>query len=153
MHEPEVVEQTAVERAGPGPLEAEPLEGAESVAGGLGPQSVLALQRSAGNVAVQRLLRTRPARTASAQQIQRQGWYRSSFPTAAASLEYHHRTHGQAHGKSREEYTKDAEAFYAANSDKGVTWALKDGTQGIKIKGQPGGIFTATGQIVTFWYD
>jgi hypothetical protein len=122
-----------------------------------GAQALLALQQSAGNVAVQRILRATssppPLSPSPGRVLQRAGWFKASFPTPAASLAYHWGKHGKPFGKTKQEYTADAEAHYAANSAKGVATTLSDGSKGLKIKGAPGGIYTAAGEIVSFWYD
>lgn len=83
-------------------------------------------------------------------------WYRSSFKTERESIDYHFNNHGTdiSSENTVEKYTSDAVEFYNKNKDMGFDWALKDdkGTIGTKIKGNPGGIYTKSGKIVTFWY-
>ena len=53
-----------------------------------------------------------------------------------------------------EEYTDDALAFWRMNSHRATKFTIDGGLGvGYKIKGVPGGIFTADGKIVTFWYN
>jgi len=89
-------------------------------------------------------------------------WYRSSFPNKMQSLRYHYRVHVVKDGikKSMTEYTQDANDLfhkYAYSKEFARDWPIKDGkgTKGIKItlgSGKRGGIFTSSGQIVSFWY-
>jgi hypothetical protein len=68
---------------------------------------------------------------------------------------YHWEKHGKPAGKTVLEYTHDAKKFFEANKASGVPVTLRDGSPGLLIKGgkgQPGGYFTASGEIVTFWY-
>jgi hypothetical protein len=52
------------------------------------------------------------------------------------------------------EYTRDALRFFQDNGARGTPVTLRDGTPGILIRtrGGPGGYFTPSGRIVTFWY-
>lgn len=46
----------------------------------------------------------------------------------------------------------DALEFFAKNKNSAVEVPTEVGP-GLKISGQPGGIFSKDGRIVTFWYD
>jgi RHS repeat-associated protein len=84
-----------------------------------------------------------------------QSWYRATFPNRLQSLLYHWRKHGRAAGKTFEQYTRDAVDFFNQNKSLATQVTLKDGTPGLLIrlgKGQPGGYFKPTGEVVTFWY-
>jgi len=78
-------------------------------------------------------------------------WYRSTFPTPAASLKYHCKKHGE--GRPCDQYTKDALDFCHANKSRAHNMTLKDGTPALKIRqGKRGGYFKDDCKIVTFWY-
>jgi len=84
-----------------------------------------------------------------------QSWYRATFPNRLQSLLYHWRKHGRAAGKTFEQYTREAAEFFVQNKSLATQVTLKDGTPGLLIrlgKGQPGGYFKPTGEVVTFWY-
>jgi hypothetical protein len=81
-------------------------------------------------------------------------WYKSTFDTGEHSLNYHWAEHGRKYGKTMEEYTNDAEEFFAKNKQNAKPVVLNDGSPGLRIrisKG-PGGYFTLSGQVVSFWY-
>jgi len=78
-------------------------------------------------------------------------WYRSTFPSAEASAQYHFAKHG-SQWSSIEEYTQAAKDFYAANIDLAQPWPINQGKEiGIKITtNEYFGIYTLDGKIVTF---
>lgn len=81
-------------------------------------------------------------------------WHRGTFTNEYKSIKYHWRKHAGSHRTIRE-YTEDAIEVFNKHKSAGVPITLKDGTPGLRIKtgkGQPGGIFTPDGEIVTFWY-
>jgi len=84
-----------------------------------------------------------------------ENWYRAAFPNRLKSLRYHWGKHGRAAGKTFEQYTADAVDFFNQNKSLATKVTLKDGTPGLLIrlgKGQPGGYFKPTGEVITFWY-
>lgn len=77
-------------------------------------------------------------------------WYKSTFPTNQASIDYHTKKHGN--GRTSLQYTREAVNFYKKNKQLRQPFTLKDGSQGYKIKkGNEGGTWTKNGKIVTFW--
>ncbi len=77
-------------------------------------------------------------------------WYKSTFPTNQASIDYHTKKHGN--GRTSLQYTRDAVNFYKKNKNLRQPFILKDGSQGYKIKkGNEGGTWDKNGKIVTFW--
>jgi hypothetical protein len=77
-------------------------------------------------------------------------WYKSTFPTNQASIDYHTKKHGN--GRTSLQYTRDAVNFYEKNKHLRQPYTLKNGFQGYKIKkGSEGGVWTKNGKIVTFW--
>jgi RHS repeat-associated protein len=84
-----------------------------------------------------------------------QSWNRATFANRLQSLLYHWRKHGRAAGKTFEQYAQDGVAFFNQNKSMATQVTLKDGTPGLLIrlgKGQPGGYFKPSGEVVTFWY-
>lgn len=80
-------------------------------------------------------------------------WAPTSRKSALKVMSEHYKDHvikeGQQHiVKNILNYTKQAKAFYIANSANGY----KIGVNAIKIAGAPGGIFTMDGLIKSFWY-
>lgn len=84
-------------------------------------------------------------------------WYKSSFNTANQSFEYHYKKHvvNQGINKTKGQYFNDAVDFFKANKASGFTWKLKNGDNGIKIKGNDGkgGIYSSEGKPTSFWYN
>ena len=74
--------------------------------------------------------------------------------TNPGKIEYHWNKHAKKYGKSLEEYMNDALSFFAENKHKGE-WIPTEVGQGLRIRnpGHPGGIFSADGRIITFWYE
>ena len=83
-------------------------------------------------------------------------WYRvrNRWKGGREETFYHWNKHARELGATLEEYTDDALACWRQYRDTARPCAI-DGGRGIgyRIKGPPGGIFTADGRIVTFWYD
>jgi hypothetical protein len=84
-------------------------------------------------------------------------WHRATFPNKMQSVRYHWQKHVRDQGinKSFREYTQDAVDVFRQHRWAGQQITLKDGTPGLRIKtgkGQPGGIYTPDGRVVTFWY-
>jgi RHS repeat-associated protein len=84
-------------------------------------------------------------------------WRRTTFPNKMQSVRYHWQKHVRDQGinKSISEYTEDALSVFRQHRSFAQQLTLKDGTPGLRIKtgqGQPGGIFTPDGRVVTFWY-
>ena len=80
-------------------------------------------------------------------------WLKKNF-TNPGKIEYHWKKHAESLGKSVEQYMNDALDFYAKNKNKpGVLEITTEVGNGIKILGNPGGIFSKDGRIVSFWYD
>jgi RHS repeat-associated protein len=76
-------------------------------------------------------------------------WHQATFKNRLQSLLYHLGKHGK--GRTASEYTKAAQNFFKLNQHRAIPVVLKDGTKGWHIKGQTGGYWTETGQIVSFW--
>ncbi|MEQ8845587.1 MAG: polymorphic toxin-type HINT domain-containing protein [Phycisphaerales bacterium] len=72
--------------------------------------------------------------------------------TNPGKIEYHWNKHAKKYGKSPEQYMEDALDFFSKNKHRGHKVSTEVG-EGIKIHGQPGGIWAPDGRIVTFWYD
>ncbi len=84
-------------------------------------------------------------------------WDQGSFDSPEDSLAYHWARHAEPYGISEEQYTQDALNFRNANwgnpeVEQGPV-QISGGRIGWKFWGQPGGIFTQGGKIVSFWYD
>ena len=72
----------------------------------------------------------------------------------ANSLKYHWDKHAKRFGTSVEDYTDDAMDFWKANRGRAVPHPIENQMRnGFKIRGNPGGIFTEHGTIVSFWYQ
>lgn len=87
-------------------------------------------------------------------------WYKASSNDVYDSFVYHYNKHVLTElpkaGKpvvSMEKYLDDAVAFWEANNDRAIEWSINRGTEmGKKIVGNPGGIYTNDGKVVSFWY-
>ena len=77
------------------------------------------------------------------------GWSQGSFTSAMESIFYHHNKHGA--GQSVEQYTQDAQACWGGGG--AFDWTDEEGRSSKKIQGPPGGTFTPTGAIYSFWYS
>ncbi|MCG3137129.1 MAG: hypothetical protein HJJLKODD_00972 [Phycisphaerae bacterium] len=81
-------------------------------------------------------------------------WYKvqNNWKGNKAQTIYHWEKHAKKFGLTLEEYTDDAIAFWHIHKHEKFEFPI-DGGVGYKIDGIPGGIYTADGKIVTFWYD
>jgi RHS repeat-associated protein len=82
-----------------------------------------------------------------------QSWAASSGKSSYSQMVSHYKNHvineGQKHiAKNIVNYTRHANQFWASNSSN----AYKIGVDAFKIAGGPGGIFTSSGLIKSFWY-
>ncbi|WP_419785537.1 DUF637 domain-containing protein [Pseudodesulfovibrio sp.] len=85
-------------------------------------------------------------------------WHKGTFSDTTSSIDYHLAKHGK--GRSAEEYTNDAMAFFEKNKNSAQDVVLKDGTPGLKIQTEKtvngkrikqGGYWTKDGKLVTYW--
>lgn len=82
-----------------------------------------------------------------------QSWAASSGKSSYAQMVSHYKSHvineGQKHiAKNIVNYSRHANQFWASNS----SHAYRIGVDAFKIAGGPGGIFTGSGMIKSFWY-
>jgi len=82
-----------------------------------------------------------------------QSWAASSGKSSYAQMVSHYKSHvineGQKHiAKNIVNYSRHANQFWASNS----SHAYRIGVDAFKIAGGPGGIFTGSGLIKSFWY-
>lgn len=82
-----------------------------------------------------------------------QSWAASSGKSSYAQMVSHYKNHvineGQKHvAKNIVNYSRHANQFWASNS----SHAYRIGVDAFKIAGGPGGIFTGSGLIKSFWY-
>lgn len=87
-------------------------------------------------------------------------WYRATFKDEADSFAVHYQKHVlhelQKAGRpmvSMKKYFNDAQAFWTQNRGRAFAHPINRGTEiGLKIDGNPGGVYTKTGEVVSFWY-
>ncbi len=125
---------------------------------GTNPTAVLAAYRqlNAGNGedvnVLKTLIQTYPGKNLPVlvgAHLSKGGWSQGSFTSAMESIFYHHNKHGA--GQSVEQYTQDAQACWGGGG--AFDWTDEEGRSSRKIQGPPGGTFTPTGAIYSFWYS
>lgn len=87
-------------------------------------------------------------------------WYKSNSSDSVYSFAYHYQKHGIKElvesGRpivSQGEYLNDAIGFWNKNSQRAVMRLINQGREvGRKIIGNPGGMYTTDGRVVSFWY-